>query len=131
MDKAKASKESQRQQLVLALLEQPTLEKAAAVVGISAVTAWRITKTPEFEREFRQARHDSYSKAVARLQRASGAAASVLLKTMVDPQTPPASRVKAAVSVLDIAIRAIERDDLEQRLSALEQAIEVRNKLRT
>lgn len=41
------TKVRQREQLILALLQQPSLEKAAAA-GISAVTAWRISKTPEF-----------------------------------------------------------------------------------
>ena len=48
----------QREQLILALLQQPGLEKAAAAVGISTVTAWRITKTPEFKEEYRQARRE-------------------------------------------------------------------------
>jgi hypothetical protein len=34
---------------------KPNLEKAAASLGISAVTAWRITKTPEFQEEYRAA----------------------------------------------------------------------------
>jgi hypothetical protein len=111
----------------LALLQQPGLEKAAAAVGISAVTAWRITKTPEFEKEYRRARRDGYSQAIARLQQASGAAASILLKLMVDPETPAASKLRAASNVLNVAIRAIEREDIEARLSALEQALGLTN----
>jgi hypothetical protein len=45
----------QREQLILALLQQPGMEKAAASIGISGVTAWRITKTPEFQEEYRLA----------------------------------------------------------------------------
>src|ERR1035437_9701574 len=41
----------QREQLILALLQQPGIEKAAAAVGISSVTAWRIMKTPEHAAE--------------------------------------------------------------------------------
>src|ERR1039457_243471 len=50
----------QREQLALALLQQPSLEKAAAAVGISTTTAWRIGKTPEFEEQFERARRDAY-----------------------------------------------------------------------
>jgi hypothetical protein len=125
MDNRKTlKKDRQREQLILALLEHPGMEKAAKAAGISAVTAWRISKTPEFEREFRQAHRKCYSKAIGRLQQASGAAASILLKIMVDPQTPSATRVRAATRVLDMAIRAIEREDIEVRLSELERLVE-------
>jgi hypothetical protein len=46
-------KSRQRDQLILALLQQPGIEKAAAVAGISSATAWRITKTREFVEEYR------------------------------------------------------------------------------
>ena len=37
---------------IVALLEHPTLQKAAAAVGISDVTLWRCLKQPEFEDAF-------------------------------------------------------------------------------
>src|ERR1039457_584410 len=86
----------QREKLILALLQQPGIEKAAAVVGISTVTAWRITKTPEFQAEYRQARRDAFSQSLGRLHQAAGAATSTLMKIMVDAATPAASRVRAA-----------------------------------
>src|SRR5437764_689814 len=45
----------QREQLIMALLQQPAIEKAAAAVGISPVAAGRISKTPELTEESRQA----------------------------------------------------------------------------
>ncbi|HEV2039233.1 MAG TPA: hypothetical protein VGT81_04170 [Casimicrobiaceae bacterium] len=45
----------QREQLILALLQRPSMEKAAASIGISPVTAWRISKTAEFQAEYRKA----------------------------------------------------------------------------
>ena len=73
----------QREQLILALLQQPGIEKAAAAVGISSVTAWRITKTPEFKEEYRQARREAFSQSLGRLQQAAGAATSTLMKVML------------------------------------------------
>src|ERR1017187_7054108 len=83
----------QREQLILALLQQPGIEKAAAVVGISTVTAWRITKTPEFKEAYRQARRDAFTQSLGRLQQAAGAATSTLMKIMVDATAPAGSRV--------------------------------------
>src|SRR5712691_4878498 len=96
-----SKKVGQREQLILALLQQPSLEKAAASIGISTVTAWRISKTKEFKEEYRNARWEAFSQSLARLQQASGAAVSALLKVMIDKTTPAASRVRAADRVLD------------------------------
>jgi len=111
----------QREQLILALLQQPGIEKAAAAVGISTVTAWRITKTQEFKEEYRQARREAFIQALGRLQQAAGAATSTLMKIMVDPNAPAGSRVRAADRVLEHAQSALELEDIQVRLSRLEQ----------
>ena len=119
-----SSKVRQREQLVLAMLQQPNLEKAAASAGISKVTAWRITKTREFQDEFRRARRESFSQATARLQHGSGAAAATLLKVMVDQGAPAASRVRAADLVLGHAAKGIELEDLGARVADLERTVD-------
>jgi hypothetical protein len=111
----------QREQLIVALLQQPGIEKAAAAIGISSVTAWRITKTPEFREEYRQARLEAFSQSLGRLQQAAGAAASTLMKIMVDTTAPTGSRVRAADCVLDHATSALELEDIQARLARLEQ----------
>jgi hypothetical protein len=60
--------------------------------------------------------------ATSRLQQASGAAVATLVKIMVDPNAPASPRVRAADSVLDHAAKAIEIEDIEARLAALERA---------
>ncbi len=107
--------------LIVALLEHPTLEKAAASIGISDVTLWRWMKKPEFAEAYRKARRDAFSQSVARLQHASSAAVGTLLRIMTDREAPAASRVRAADVVLQIALRGIEMEDLEARLNTLEQ----------
>jgi len=42
---------------------------------------------------------------------------------MTDPNAPASSRVRAAQSVLDCAARAIEIDEIEARLGALERTV--------
>jgi hypothetical protein len=60
----------------------------------------RWLKIPEFEAAYRQARRAAFSQSTAGLQQATGAAVSTLLKLMVDQNTPPSVRVRAADSVL-------------------------------
>jgi hypothetical protein len=53
---------------------------------------------------------------------------STLGKVMVDPGTPSATKVRAADSILNHTIKAIETENLEARLSELERAEESRQK---
>jgi hypothetical protein len=82
---------------------------------------------PEFQTAYRQARREAFGQATARLQQASGAAVSTLLKVMVDQSTPASTKVRAADCVLDRAGKAIEIEDIEARLSELERAAEASN----
>jgi hypothetical protein len=81
-----SKKVQQRGQLVVALLQHTTLEKAAAAVGISATTAWRISKTPEFLQEQQHAGRKVYEHSLDRLQFGSSAAVSTILGLMTDPE---------------------------------------------
>ena len=84
----------------------------------------RWLQVPEFQDAYRKARRDAYSQAMARIQQASGAAVSTLLKVLVDPNTPASSKVRAADSILDHSAKAIEIEDIEARVSELERAAE-------
>jgi len=66
----------------------------------------------------------AFRQSVARLQQASTAAVSTLLKVMVDPSTPPSTKVRAADSVLSHSAKAIEIEDIEARVSELERTTE-------
>jgi hypothetical protein len=112
------------EEAVAALLSQKNHEEAARVVGIGIATLLRWQKLPEFQAAYRQARRDAFGQATARLQQASGAAVSTLLKVMVDQNTPASTKVRAADCVLDRAGKAIEIEDIEARLSELERAAE-------
>jgi len=113
-----------KEEAIAALLSQRNVEEAAHVAGIGTRTLLRWLKLPEFQAAYRQARREAFSQSVARLQQASGAAVSTLLKIMVDPNAPASTRVRAADSVLDHGAKAIELEDIEVRVSELERAAE-------
>jgi len=110
-----------KEEAIAALLIQRNVEEAARAAGISTNTLLRWQQLPEFEDAYRKARRGAFSQSVARLQQASGAAVSTLLKVMVDPKTPPATRVRAADSVLDHSAKAMELGDIEARVADLER----------
>ncbi len=113
-----------KEEAMAALLSQRNVDEAARVAGIGTRTLMRWLQIPEFQAAYRQARRDTFSQSIARLQQGASAAASVLLKVMLDPNAPPSSRIRAADSVLDHAAKAIELEDIEVRLSELERATE-------
>jgi hypothetical protein len=113
-----------KEEAIVALLSQRSVEDAARIVNIPARTLYRWLKEPEFNAAYRGARRDAFSQSVARLQQMSAAAVSTLGKIMVDANAPAASRVRAAHSILDHAAKAIEIEDLEARLAALEGSAE-------
>ena len=73
---------------------------------------------------YREARRAAFGQSVARLQQASSAAVSTLLKVMIDPNTPASTKVRAADSVLDHSAKAIEIEDIDARLTELERTAE-------
>src|SRR5215470_11716556 len=99
-----------REALILALLQQPSLEKAAASIGISLSTAYRMRHQPEFQVEYLQARREAVSQAIARLQQGCNAASSTLLKIMLDSNSPTGSRVRAADRVIEHARKLMEME---------------------
>jgi hypothetical protein len=117
-----SSLERKQGEAIAALLTQRNIDEAARTAGISTRTLLRWLQLPEFQKAYRQARRDAYSQAVARLQQGTSAAATTLLKTMIDPGTPASVRVRAAEAIFSHAFKAIEIEDIEARVSELEQA---------
>src|ERR1700694_1898090 len=112
------------EEAVAAMLTQRNVEEAARSVGISTATLMRWQKEPEFQQAYRAARRAAHGQSIARLQQATSAAVSTLLKVMVDASTPGSTKVRAADTVLNHAAKEIEIEDIEVRVSELERAAE-------
>src|SRR3954467_15930011 len=94
----------------------------AAAAGVGTRTLIRWLKLPDFGREYRKARREAVHQSVARMQQATGAAATIVMRLMTDPNVPAAVRLRAAECVFDRAIKGIELEDIESRVAALEAA---------
>jgi hypothetical protein len=111
-----------KEEAIVALLTHRTTEDAARSISIGVATLLRWQKEPEFQASYREAKRAAYAQSIARLHQMSSAAVSTLGKVMVDPNTPPGIKVRAADSILNHTIKAIEADDIEVRVSELERA---------
>ena len=119
---------SKKETAVLALLSSRSVEEAAHTAAVTPRTLYRWMNEREFSAAFREARRAAFSQTITRLQQGSSAAATTLLKIMLDPNAPASTRVRAADSVLDHAAKAIEIEDIEARVSALEGAAKANQK---
>lgn len=113
-----------KEQAIVALLTHRNLEEAAQATGVAPNTLLRWQKEPEFQAAYRAAKRAAFAQSIARLHHLSSAAVSTLGKIMLDSATPPATRVRAADSILDHTAKAVEIEDLEARISELERAAE-------
>ena len=110
-----------KEEAIVALLTQRNIEEAAKATGIAANTLLKWMKAPEFQAAYREARQAAFGQALARLQQGTSAAATTLLKTLIDPNTPASVRVRAAEAIFNHAAKAIEIEDIEARIQRLEQ----------
>jgi transposase-like protein len=113
-----------KEEAIAALLSQRNIEEAAKASGIGANTLLRWLKMPEFQAAYREARRAAFGQSIARLQQGTAAAATTLLKTMIDANTPASVKVRAAEAIFNHAAKAIEIEDIEARVSELERAAE-------
>jgi transposase-like protein len=119
-----------KEQAIAALLSHRNVEAAARAVGISSNTLLRWTKEPEFDAAYREARRTASCQSIARLQDASGAAVTTVLKIMLDSKVSAGTRLRAAEIVLAQTVKAIEIEDIDVRVAELERAARSANRSR-
>jgi hypothetical protein len=109
---------------ILALLTARSVEEAARAVGVPIRTLYRWLNDPHFDRGYRRSKRAVFGQAISRLQQGAAAAATTMLKLMVDATVPASTRLRAADCVFGHAKNAIEIEEIEARVAALEQAAE-------
>lgn len=110
-----------QQKALLALLENPTKEKAAAASGITPKTLRAYLADPVFQSEYRKAFANMVEDATRQAQQTLRPALSTLKEIMEDEDIAPAARIQACRTALEYAIRLTDQNDLAERLTALER----------
>jgi nitrate reductase alpha subunit len=118
---AHGEKLSRKQELAIAaLLTCSAITDAAKQCSIGEVTLHRWLKDATFQTAYREARRQVVQQAIVQIQQATGEAVETLRKVMQAADAPASAKVSAAKTILDTAVKAIELEDLEQRIVALE-----------
>jgi len=118
------TKERLREVAIGALLTNPTHEAAAKAAGVSESTLARWMRDPTFAAAVREARRRALEQALGALSAATAEAVETL-RVLLGAEGE-AVRVRAAVAILDHALRGAETQDLEERIAALEAALEAK-----
>jgi hypothetical protein len=110
-----------KEQAIGALLTHATLTEAATVLDVdeSTLRRWLREDTP-FQTAYREARRAVVQQAITQVQCATGEAVETLRAVMQDSESPASARVSAAKAILETAVKAVELEDLEARIAALE-----------
>jgi hypothetical protein len=105
---------------IAALLAAPSISAAAQQIGVNETTVLRWLKEDGFQTAYRAARRQVVQHAIVQIQQATGEAVATLRCVMRDAEAPASARVSAAKAILETAVKAVELEDLEARISALE-----------
>src|SRR5689334_18642447 len=111
-----------QEQAITALVTCASVTEAAHQCGIAEVTLRRWLKDDGFQADYREVRRTVVQCAIVQVQRATAEAVETLRAVMHDSESPASARVSAAKTILDTAIKAVELEDLEARIVALEVA---------
>jgi hypothetical protein len=111
-------------QLLVALACGATVESAARQAGVSESTAHRRLADAGFRGELQAVRADMVKRTAGALTASAMEAVRTLLE-LLKASAPPAVRLGAARSVLEIAVKLRAVSDLEERVAALEQQLTV------
>jgi hypothetical protein len=114
---------AKQEEAITALLNCPSIKKAADQVGMSERQIYRWLDEPGFSKAYRTARRQAFSHAISLTQQYAPAAVATLTKISTDQTAPHAARVSASTALLKFSRESIELDDLAERLAAIEQQV--------
>ena len=107
-----------------ALLTTRTIKEAAESAHVGRTTLFRwLREDEDFRRCLHAARRNALGQATSRLQQMAISSVDSLQQIIADDKSSAASRVSGIRTNLDYAYRAIELEDIEERLTRIEEAI--------
>lgn len=112
-----------QQAAVRALLACKSVAEAAQRAGVGERTLYRWLADPAFRAALSAAEGDLLDAATRRLLGLQEGAIEVFEAVLKDASAAPSARLRAAQAVLDHLLKLRELRDVEQRLTALEQAV--------
>ena len=110
-----------RERAIAILVAEPNVKAAAAIMNVTEQTLHRWLKDPDFTLRLAEAQKSVTRRVIRSVISRAERAVETLDTIMSSSETPAASRVSAARCVLEFTMRAIEIDEILNRLEILEQ----------
>ncbi len=111
-------KETNKEKVLIALVETSSIREAAKRAGIGEATIYRYLQDKEFLSEYRNARRQTVESAIAQMQNAAGDAVERLKELQYCEN--PAVAARCAQIIFENSIKGMEMLDLSERLEILE-----------
>jgi hypothetical protein len=112
-----------QERAIVALLSHANTRTAAKAVGVDEATLWRWLQDKDFHAAYMTARRETVQHALARLQQVSTEAVNTLREVMRDKTAKGSERVSAAKAIIEYSMKAVEIEDLAQRVEELESVM--------
>lgn len=103
------------------LLSSPSVESASKQSGVSVKTIFEWFKEPLFKQELEKRRMEGVENAVNKLKAASCKATDTLIM-LLDEADSYSVKHRVAVDMLNLTLKFMEYQDIDQRLKKLEEA---------
>jgi hypothetical protein len=121
--------EQKRTALINALLTTPSVKAAAESLKVSERSVRRALDDPDFQRDLRKHCRQLVRGTVARLQQHSAMAGLTLAKLLHSENE--AIQFGAARTILQLAVKGVETQDLEARIEELERVAQEAQRARS
>jgi len=112
-----------REQFITALLQLGTVTEAAEEVGIGQATAWRWMRDESFKSAYDEAKKEVLAGTIRKLQGIGLRAVETFYDIMQNPEAPASARVSAAKGVLELFMKAVETQELAERVGVIEKIV--------
>ena len=116
-----------REEVLQALISQPTVSAAAIVLRITEQTLYRVMRDPSFSSDYRQARMVLMTDLVKQQLRRSHEAVAFmadLLKEKDHKKASAADKIKACIGLLDQVHKNFNALEIAEKLEAIERRLE-------
>jgi AcrR family transcriptional regulator len=107
-----------REKVLIALLETPSIRDAAKSSGVSEATIYNYLKDKEFSADYRNARRQTVETAIAQMQSAASEAVERLKELQYCEN--PAVAARCAQIIFESSVRGLETTDILERLEKIE-----------
>jgi transposase len=112
-----------QEKAIMLLLQNKKMEEVAQKLGISTKTLYRWLKQDAFKERFQEVRQELFNEALDSLKTLTKQAIDTL-EDVIKNGTKETSRVTASKTVLELALRLKEVEELEKRVEELEKIVE-------